>query len=79
MGFAAFYVIGCVDDDDAEATRDAIELALDDPDLMGAYLNRCEQPTGQDDILGIFVQTLAPSLDVGDPDELLPLSIVLVK
>lgn len=76
VGFAGFYAIGCIDDDDAEATRDAIEANLAD---MGAYLNRCDRPTGGDDILGIFVETLAPPLNVGDPDNRLPLSIVLVK
>ena len=75
-GFAAFYVIGCVDDDDGEATKTAIEADLTQ---IGTFLNRCESPTGQDDILGIFVQSLAPPMDVADPDANLPLAIVLVK
>jgi len=75
-GFAGFYAIGCYDDDDAEATKAAIELDLTQ---MDSYLNRCEHPTGNDDILGIFVEKLAPPLNPGDPDPNLPLSIVLVK
>jgi len=75
-GFAGFYVIGCFDDDIAEDTKAAIELDLTQ---MGSYLNRCEHPTGNDDILGIFVEKLAPPINVGDPAANLPLSIVLVK
>jgi hypothetical protein len=75
-GFAGFYVIGCFKDNVAEARKQSIEA-----DLTGfaQYLNRCKNPTGQDLILGIFVKSLAPSIDVGDPDANLPLSIVLVK
>ena len=75
-GFAGFYAIGCYDDDDAEATKAAIELDLTQ---MDSYLNRCEHPTGNDDILGIFVECLVPPLNPGDPDPNLPLSIVLVR
>jgi hypothetical protein len=75
-GFAGFYVIGCVDDDDAEQTKADIEVDLTN---IGPFLNRCDKPTGQDDILGIFVEKLAPPLNPGDPDPNLPLSIVLVR
>jgi hypothetical protein len=75
-GFAGFYVIGCVDDDDAEQTKADIEVDLTN---IGPFLNRCEHPTGHDDILGIFVKQLVPPLNPGDPDPNLPLSIVLVK
>ena len=76
VGFAAFYIIGCVDGDDAQAIKEAIELDLTQ---LGSYLNRCEHPTGQDVIMGIFVQSLAPPENVSDPDTNLPLAIVLVK
>jgi len=75
-GFAGFYVIGCFRDSVADATADAIQADLTN---FASYLNRCRRPTGQDLILGVFVQTLAPSIDVSDPDPNLPLSIVLVK
>ncbi|GAG33161.1 unnamed protein product, partial [marine sediment metagenome] len=75
-GFAGFYVIGCFDDDIAVQTKLAIEQNLND---IGQYLNRCDKPSAHDDILGIFVQTLAPPIIVTDPDPSLPLSIVLVK
>ncbi len=75
-GFAGFYVIGCFRDNVAEATADAIQADLTD---FAAYLNRCVRPTGQDLILGVFVQTLQPSINVSDPDPNLPLAIVLVK
>jgi hypothetical protein len=75
-GFAGFYVIGCVDDDDAEQTKADIEVDLTN---IGPFLNRCDPVGAQDDILGIFVEKLAPPLNPGDPDPNLPLSIVLVK
>lgn len=75
-GFAAFYVIGCYDDGIATQTKLAIEQDLTN---FHSYLNRCVRPRSQDDILGIFLKSLAPPEDVGDPDENLPLSIVLVK
>jgi hypothetical protein len=75
-GFAGFYVIGCVDDDDAEQTKADIE---DDLTNIGPFLNRCDPVGAQDDILGIFVEKLAPPLNPGDPDPNLPLSIVLVR
>jgi len=75
-GFAGFYVIGCFDDDIAEDTKAAIE---DDLTQMDSYLNRCEGAGAHDDILGVFVQTLAPPSDVGNPDPSLPMSVVLVK
>ena len=75
-GFAAFYVIGCVDGSQSIQTKEQIEMDLNQ---VGSYLNRCEQPTGQDDILGIFVKSLKPPDNVGDPDENLPTAIVLVK
>jgi hypothetical protein len=75
-GFAGFYVIGCFDDSIAEQRKLEIEQNLND---LGQYLNRCDHPTGQDGILGIFVKKLAPPTYVGDPDPNLPLSIVLVK
>jgi hypothetical protein len=75
-GFAAFYVIGCVNDDNAVATKLAIERDLTDFD---SFLNQCVRPRAQDDILGIFVKSLAPPQEVGDPDENLPLTVVLVK
>ena len=75
-GFAGFYVIGCYPDSDAVQTKLDIEADLSQ---MSGFLNRCEHPTGQDDILGIFVKRLAPPTFVGDPDPNLPLSIVLVK
>lgn len=75
-GFAGFYVIGCVDDSQAAATKAAIEADITQVD---SFLNRCDKPGSKDDILGIFVEKLAPPLNVGNPDESLPLSIVLVK
>ena len=75
-GFAGFYVIGCVDDDDAQQTKADIEVDLTN---IGPFLNRCDPVGAQDDILGIFVEKLAPPLNPGDPDPNLPLSIVLVK
>ena len=75
-GFAGFYVIGCFPDDDAQATKEAIEVDLTQ---MYSYLNRCEGAGAHDDILGVFVQTLAPPSDVGNPDPSLPMSVVLVK
>ncbi len=75
-GFAGFYIIGCFRDDDSAQIKQQIEQDLTNLD---PYLNRCPRPTGQDDILGIFVQTLAPPEGVGDPHANLPLSIVLVK
>ncbi|HUF53036.1 MAG TPA: Tad domain-containing protein [Dehalococcoidia bacterium] len=75
-GFAAFYVIGCYDDAIASQTKTAIEQDLSD---FHSYLNQCHQPRAHDDILGIFIKSLAPPEAVGDPDENLPLSIVLVK
>jgi hypothetical protein len=59
-----------------QAVKAAIEADLTD---FGTYLNRCAHPTGQDVILGVFVQTLQPPADVSDPDPNLPISIVLVK
>jgi hypothetical protein len=75
-GFAGFYPIGCFEDDDVQVVKAAIEANLAN---FGQYLNRCPQPTGQDAVLGIFVQTLQPPEDVSDPDPNLPISIVLVK
>ncbi|MEK7247395.1 MAG: hypothetical protein AAB092_02875, partial [Chloroflexota bacterium] len=75
-GFAAFYVIGCYDDGIATATKLAIEQNLAS---FHSYLNQCDRPRAHDDILGIFLKSIAPPEDVGDPDENLPLSIVLVK
>jgi len=75
-GFAGFYVIGCWKDSQAAATKTAIEADITQVD---SFLNRCDKPNGQDDILGIFVEKLAPPLNPGDPDPNLPLSIVLVK
>lgn len=75
-GFAAFYVIGCYDDSVADNTKQQIEQNLNN---VGPYLNRCDRPTGKDDILGIFVKSLSPPTVVADPDPNLPLSIVLVK
>jgi hypothetical protein len=75
-GFAGFYVIGCVDDDDAEQTKADIEVDLTN---IGPFLNRCDKLTGHDDILGIFVKELVPPLNPGDPDPNLPLSIFLAK
>jgi hypothetical protein len=75
-GFAGFYVIGCYDDSIAVQTKGLIEQNLND---VGSYLNRCDHPKGQDDILGIFVKKLAPPEAVTNPDPNLPLTIVLVK
>lgn len=75
-GFAGFYIVGCIDSGDAEATKAAIEANLGD---FSAYLNRCEAAAGQDVVAGIFVKNVLPAGDVGDPVEGLPLSIVLVK
>jgi hypothetical protein len=75
-GFAGFYPIGCFSDNTVQAVKAAIEADLTD---FGTYLNRCAHPTGQDVILGVFVQTLQPPADVSDPDPNLPISIVLVK
>jgi hypothetical protein len=75
-GFAGFYPIGCFQDDDVQTVKQAIEADLAN---FGSYLNRCPQPTGQDAVLGIFVQTLQPPELVSDPDPNLPISIVLVK
>jgi hypothetical protein len=73
-GFASFYVIGCYAAADAEATRSTIEANINDLDV---YLNRCNNPVGQR-VLGIFTRSLAPAIDVDDPNINLPLSIVLV-
>lgn len=75
-GFAGFYVIGCFNDAIAVETKEQIEQDLND---VSAFLNRCDNPNGQDDILGIFVKQLKAPLIVGDPDPNLGLSIVLVK
>jgi hypothetical protein len=75
-GFAGFYVIGCVNDSQAAATKAAIEADITKVD---SFLNRCDKPGSKDDILGIFVEKLAPPINVGDPAANLPLSIVLVK
>ncbi len=75
-GFAGFYPIGCYDDSIARQTAEAIEVNLRN---MGSYMNRCDNAGAKDDILGVFVQTLAEPLNVGDPDPNLPLAIVLVK
>jgi hypothetical protein len=75
-GFAGFYVIGCFDDSIAIQIKQQIEQNLND---VGPYLNRCDNPTGQDDILGIFVKELKAPLIVGDPDPNLGLAIVLVE
>ena len=75
-GLAAFYVIGCVDDDIAIQTKQTIEQDLSN---FGSYLNRCDQTSAKDDILGIFVKSLRPADNVGDPDDNLPLAIILVK
>lgn len=75
-GFAAFYVIGCYDDGIATETKLEIEEDLTN---FHSYLNQCDHPRAHDDILGIFLKSLAPPEGVGDPDENLPLSIVLVK
>ncbi len=75
-GFAGFYVIGCYKDAIAYQKKLEIEQDLSN---IGPYLNRCDSPNAKDDILGIFVQTLAPPENVGNPDPNLPLSIVLVK
>lgn len=75
-GFAGFYVIGCYNDSIAVQTKELIEQDLAN---IGPYLNRCDNPKGQDDILGIFVKKLAPPTAVSDPDPNLPLTIVLVK
>ncbi|HSP55515.1 MAG TPA: pilus assembly protein TadG-related protein [Dehalococcoidia bacterium] len=75
-GFAGFYVVGCYRDSNAVSIKQQIETNLAN---MGSFLNRCDHPTGQDDVLGIFVKKLAPPEQVSDPDPRLPLSIVLVK
>jgi hypothetical protein len=75
-GFAGFYPIGCFDGDTSFQVKAAIEQDLTD---FSSFLNRCEQPTGQDDVLGIFVKEVAAPIFVGDPDSSLPLAIVLVK
>jgi hypothetical protein len=75
-GFAAFYVIGCFRDDTSLATAAQIEQDLTN---FGSYLNRCEHPTGQDDVLGIFVKSLKPADVMGDPDPNAPTAIFLVK
>jgi len=77
VGFAAFYVVGCFNDDDAPAVQADIEQDLT---KMDDYMNECQSGGGgQDVILGVFVEKLAPPLNMGDPDPNLPLSIVLVK
>jgi hypothetical protein len=75
-GFAGFYPVGCFSDNDAPSVKQDIEADLTN---FGNWLNTCDQPTGQDVILGIFVQTLQPPEDVSDPDPNLPISIILVK
>lgn len=75
-GFAGFYPVGCFRDNDAQAVKAAIEADLAD---FGSLLNKCDSPTGQDVILGVFVQTLKPPEQVSDPDPNLPISIILVK
>lgn len=75
-GFAGFYPVGCFSDNDAQSVKQDIQADLTD---FGNYLNKCDQPTGQDVILGVFVQTLKPPEQVSDPDPNLPISIILVK
>ncbi len=75
-GFAAFYVIGCFRDSTSAAMKAQIEQDLTNFD---SFLNRCEHPTGQDDILGIFVKSLKPPDVVGDPSPNSPVVVVLVK
>jgi hypothetical protein len=75
-GFAGFYVIGCYHQNDSLAMKELIEQDLTD---FGQYLNRCDKPTGREDILGIFVRRQAPPAAVGDPQPGLPIAIVLVK
>jgi len=76
VGFAAFYVIGCYNHADAPAIEAALNVDLRN---MSTYMNQCPKAGGQDVVLGVFVQKLAPPINVGNPDESLPLSIVLVK
>jgi hypothetical protein len=75
-GFAAFYVIGCFLDDTSASVKTLIEADLTD---FGLFLNRCRRVTGQYDVLGIFVKSLKPPENVGDPDPNSPVTIVLVK
>lgn len=75
-GFAGFYVIGCAHSSTSLDLKEQIEQDLNN---MSPYLNRCDNPTGQTDILGVFVKELKAPLLVGDPDPNLGLSIVLVK
>ena len=44
-----------------------------------SFMNKCVQPNGQDEVIGIFVKEVAAPIFVGDPDPNLPLAIVLVK
>lgn len=62
--FAGFYIVGCVRDSDAAAMKTEIETHLDN---LGPYLNRCDHTTGQDVVMGVFVKTVTPSGDLGDP------------
>ena len=75
-GFARFFVIGCYDEANAAALKTSVE---NDPlrDTNG-FLNQCGSFTGNESVVGIMVKSLAPAIDVGDPDANLPLSIVLV-
>lgn len=75
-GFAAFYVIGCFRDNISDQTKIQIEQDLTDFD---SHLNRCAHPTGQDNVLGIFVKSLKPADIVGDVDPNAPTVILLVK
>jgi len=77
VGFAAFYIVGCFDNADAPAVQADIEQDLT---KMDDYMNECQSGGGgQDVILGVFVEKLAPPMNPGDPDPNLPLSIFLAK
>jgi hypothetical protein len=85
-GFAGFYIIGCVRDSHAAAAKATIEANLDNlridtlqAQLPGSFKPRCENITGQDVVLGVFVKEVTPSGDLGDPLDLAPLALTLVK
>jgi hypothetical protein len=76
-GFAGFYLIGCVPGGEAESIK--AEIEADFENNASQFLNRCTSNAPQQVVLGIFVKNLLPSGDVGDWDENLPRSIVLVR
>jgi len=76
-GFTRFYLIGCYPAADAEATKQFIGEPI--PVRYDEALNRCDTLTGDDVVIGVPIRSLAPAIEVKNPNRNLPLSIILVK